>query len=76
MGLDLPRFYKACNPSKPLTVGEQEDRQYYIDFSSVRGSKIIESLKRTITLISPVTSAATHREGRRGTHPRHTSTLP
>ena len=53
MGLDLPRFYKACNPSKPLTVGEQEDRQYYIDFSSVRGSKIIESLKRTITLISP-----------------------
>jgi hypothetical protein len=53
MGLDLPRFYKACNPSKPLTVGEGEDRQYYIDFSSVRGNKIIESLKRTIALISP-----------------------
>jgi hypothetical protein len=34
-------------------MGEVEDRQYYIDFSSVRGSKIIESLKRTITLISP-----------------------
>jgi hypothetical protein len=34
-------------------MGEVEDRQYYIDFSSVRGSKIIESLKRTIALISP-----------------------
>ncbi len=53
MGLYLPKFYKACNPSKPLSMGEVEDRQYYIDFSSVRGSKIIESLKRTITLISP-----------------------
>lgn len=53
MGLDLPRFYKACNPSKPLTVGNAEDQRYYIDFSSVRGNKIIESLKRTITLISP-----------------------
>ena len=53
MGIDLPRFYKACNPSKPLMMGKSEDRQYYIDFSSVRGSKIIESLKRTITLIAP-----------------------
>src|SRR4028118_303870 len=53
MGLDLPRFYKACNPSKPLVVGSVDDRQYYIDFSPVRGSKIIESLKRTITLFSP-----------------------
>jgi hypothetical protein len=53
MGLNLPRFYRACNPSKPLVVGENEDQQYYIDFSSVRGTKIIASLKRTITLISP-----------------------
>ncbi|MCA1992882.1 MAG: KAP family NTPase [Coleofasciculus sp. S288] len=53
MGLYLPKFYKACNPSKPLSMGEANDQQYYIDFSSVRGSKIIESLKRTITLISP-----------------------
>ncbi len=29
------------------------DRQYYIDFASVRGGKIIESLQRTITRISP-----------------------
>ncbi|MBE9127152.1 MULTISPECIES: P-loop NTPase fold protein [unclassified Coleofasciculus] len=53
MGLYLPRFYKACNPSKPLTVGEVEERQYYIDFSPVRGNRIIESLQRTISLISP-----------------------
>jgi hypothetical protein len=51
--LDLPRFFRACNPSIPLSVGEVEDRQYYIDFSSVRGNKIIESLKRTIAIISP-----------------------
>lgn len=53
MILDLPRFYKACNPGKPLMVGNSQDRQYYIDFASVRGGKIIESLKRTITQISP-----------------------
>ena len=53
MGLDLPKFYKACNPSKPLSMGEAEERQYYIDFSPVRGNKIIESLKRTIAVISP-----------------------
>ena len=53
MGIDLPRFYRACNPSKPLAMGKLEDRQYYIDFSSVRGNKIIESLKRMITVISP-----------------------
>ena len=51
--LYLPRFYTACNPSKPLRLGEGEDRQYYIDFSSVTGNKIIESLKRTIAIISP-----------------------
>jgi pantothenate kinase-related protein Tda10 len=53
MGLDLPKFYSASNPSKPLSMGTVEERQYYIDFSPVRGNKIIESLKRTIALISP-----------------------
>jgi hypothetical protein len=53
MGIDLPRFYQACNPSKSLNMGAAEDRQYYIDFSPVRGNKIIESLKRTIAIISP-----------------------
>ena len=34
-------------------MGNPGDRQYYIDFASVRGGKIIESLQRTITRISP-----------------------
>ncbi|MCL2933130.1 MAG: ATP-binding protein [Trichodesmium sp. MAG_R03] len=50
--LDLIKFYKACNPSKTLIVGNPEDQQYYIDFASVRGSDIIRELERTITLLS------------------------
>ncbi|HEY9692108.1 MAG TPA: ATP-binding protein [Oculatellaceae cyanobacterium] len=53
MKLDFSRFYKACNPAKTLSVGNPEDRQYYIDFASVRGGKIIETIGRTITRISP-----------------------
>jgi hypothetical protein len=51
--LHLPRFYKACNPSYGLNMSEALDRQYYIDFSNVRGCKIVEELQRTITRISP-----------------------
>lgn len=53
MKLHLPSFFKACNPSKTLIFGNPEDRQYYIDFSDVRGGKIIEALGRTIVRISP-----------------------
>lgn len=53
MELDLGRFYKACNPSKTIFVGDTQERKYYIDFSPVRGSKIIEELGRTITRLSP-----------------------
>nr|WP_322708795.1 P-loop NTPase fold protein [Nostoc sp. ChiSLP03a]MDZ8209910.1 AAA family ATPase [Nostoc sp. ChiSLP03a] len=53
MKLDLVRFFQACNPSKTLIVSKPEDRQYYIDFSKVRGAKIIEELGRTITRLSP-----------------------
>jgi hypothetical protein len=53
MKLDLPRFYKACNPSRALVVGKPDDRKYYIDFSSVRGGNIIRELERTITLLAP-----------------------
>ncbi|MBH8573445.1 AAA family ATPase [Nostocaceae cyanobacterium CENA369] len=53
MNLDVGRFFHACNPSKTLVVSKAEDRQYYIDFSSVRGGKIIEELERTITRLSP-----------------------
>ncbi|NDJ21237.1 AAA family ATPase [Nostoc sp. B(2019)] len=53
MVLDLERFYQACNPSRPLMMGNLGDRRYYIDFAAVRGGKIIEALQRTITRISP-----------------------
>ncbi|MER3492530.1 MAG: KAP family P-loop domain-containing protein [Mastigocladus sp. ERB_26_2] len=51
--LNLQRFYQACNPSKTLVMGDAADRQYYIDFSGVRGCKIVEELQRTIVRISP-----------------------
>lgn len=51
--LNLQRFYQACNPSKTLVMGDAADRQYYIDFSDVRGCKIVEELQRTIVRISP-----------------------
>jgi AAA ATPase domain len=51
--LNLSRFFKACNPSKTLVMGDASDRQYYIDFSDVRGCKIVEELQRTIVRISP-----------------------
>ncbi|MBW4513221.1 MAG: KAP family NTPase [Scytonematopsis contorta HA4267-MV1] len=51
--LDLQRFYQACNPSKTLDMGNASDSQYYIDFSDVRGCKIVEELERTIVRISP-----------------------
>jgi nucleoside-triphosphatase THEP1 len=52
MKLDLTKFYQACDPSKTLFIGNAEDRQYYIDFSSVRGGKIITELERVIMLSS------------------------
>jgi hypothetical protein len=51
--LNFSRFFKACNPSKTLEMGDAADRQYYIDFSDVRGCKIVEELQRTIVRISP-----------------------
>ena len=53
MELNLQKFYKACNPSYTLAVANKEDRQYYIDFSSVRGGTIVEQLERTISRLSP-----------------------
>lgn len=51
--LDLQRFYDSCNPSRTLVLENPEDRQYYIDFASVRGGKVVEALERTITRLSP-----------------------
>ncbi|BAZ13384.1 hypothetical protein NIES4071_52230 [Calothrix sp. NIES-4071] len=53
MIIDLQKFYQACNPSKALAVADALDQKYYIDFSSVRGGKIIEELKENITFFSP-----------------------
>lgn len=54
MMVDLKQFFDATNPSKTLFVEDSElDQQYYIDFSSVRGGKIIEDLRDNITLWSP-----------------------
>ncbi|MEM9216219.1 MAG: ATP-binding protein [Cyanobacteria bacterium P01_F01_bin.150] len=50
---DLARFYDACNPSRTLIAGKPEDRRYYIDFSSVRGSNTIREMERTIARLSP-----------------------
>ncbi|MBW4600717.1 MAG: AAA family ATPase [Calothrix sp. FI2-JRJ7] len=51
--LDLEKFYQAFNPSRPLLLEGALEQKYYIDFASVRGGKIAESLARTITRISP-----------------------
>jgi AAA ATPase domain len=53
MTLDFDRFCDACNPSHSLMLGNSEDIRYYIDFAEVRGGKIINILKRTITRVSP-----------------------
>jgi hypothetical protein len=53
MTLNLRKFFQATNPSKTLAVENEEDQKYYIDFSSVRGGKIIEELKDNITFFSP-----------------------
>jgi hypothetical protein len=53
MTLDLRKFFQATNPSRTLAVENEEDQKYYIDFSSVRGGKIIEELKDNITFFSP-----------------------
>ena len=50
MAFDAGRFFRACNPSKTLNLTSPNDKQYYIDFSSVRGSDLVQELKRTITL--------------------------
>ena len=53
MLLDLPRFYRAANPSRPLRVVRPEDRRYYVNFSAVRGGDIVSEIGRTIVRLSP-----------------------
>ncbi|MFM6062916.1 MAG: ATP-binding protein, partial [Microcystis panniformis] len=51
--MDIRKFFSATDPSRALSVGKAEDRQYYIDFSSVRGGDIIQKLKNKITFFQP-----------------------
>ncbi|MEM8639545.1 MAG: ATP-binding protein [Cyanobacteria bacterium P01_G01_bin.54] len=51
--LPLLQFFKACNPSKTLDLANPHDQPYYIDFSTVRGGKVVQALERTITRLSP-----------------------
>jgi len=53
MAVDLRKFFQATDPGKTLFVANPEDKKLYIDFSSVRGGKIIEELKDNITFFSP-----------------------
>jgi hypothetical protein len=53
MTADLQKFYRATNPTKTLAAENPEDRKLYIDFSPVRGGKVIEELKDNITFFSP-----------------------
>jgi AAA ATPase domain len=51
--VDLRVFYQATNPSKTIIFDNIEDQKLYIDFSAVRGGKIIEDLRDNITYFSP-----------------------
>jgi hypothetical protein len=50
---DFIEFFNACDPSHTLVMSDPADVRYYIDFASVRGGKVIESMKRTIVLKKP-----------------------
>lgn len=53
--LDVRQFYQATIPSKTLSVDTSEqDRQYYVDFSSVRGTQVVEDLCNNITFVPDV----------------------
>ncbi|HBB32300.1 MAG TPA: KAP family P-loop domain-containing protein [Cyanobacteria bacterium UBA8803] len=53
MKVDLPRFFKACNPNNTLISGNADFQNYYIDFSAIPGRNSIKELRRTITKLSP-----------------------
>ena len=52
MKLDIKKLFSVYKPSNTLVMSKAEDRQYYIDFSQVRGAKVINQLKRTIAMSS------------------------
>ncbi|GAB4348392.1 MAG: hypothetical protein Fur0042_15200 [Cyanophyceae cyanobacterium] len=53
MPIDISQFAKAIDPSRTLVVSDPSDRDYYIDFASVRGGAIIEKIRNRIARLSP-----------------------
>ncbi|MEM6503150.1 MAG: ATP-binding protein [Cyanobacteria bacterium P01_C01_bin.89] len=51
--IDYVDFFRAVNPSKTLDISKESDRRYYIDFTAVRGDKVIRKLKNRIVRLSP-----------------------
>ncbi|MEM9542766.1 MAG: ATP-binding protein [Cyanobacteria bacterium P01_E01_bin.42] len=49
MTITAQKFYRATNPAKTLNISQFPDKQYYIDFSDVRGGEVITELKDRIT---------------------------
>ncbi len=49
MPLTPQQFYRATNPGKTLNIANLPDKNYYIDFSAVRGGEMITELKDRIT---------------------------
>ncbi|ESA32158.1 hypothetical protein N836_26570 [Leptolyngbya sp. Heron Island J] len=53
MSIDLQKFYQVTDPSKTLNYSQSEDKDYYIDFSNVRGGQIIRKLRNKIAILTP-----------------------
>lgn len=53
MSIDLRAFYRAVNPTTTIGLYKPADRRYYIDFSSVRGTDLIQELSNKIAFFSP-----------------------
>lgn len=53
MPIDYSQFYQAIDPSQPLNIANEIDRQRYIDFTAVRGDKVIKKLANRIVTLSP-----------------------
>jgi hypothetical protein len=52
MTIDLKKLLVATNPTRTLAIENPDDRQYYINFASVRGGEIIGKLKNQIMVYS------------------------
>jgi hypothetical protein len=53
MAINLQKFYQVTDPSKTLNYSQDEDKNYYIDFSKARGGQIIGKLRNKISILTP-----------------------